>query len=84
MIIGSNYLTNLQLFWVAKAVHKFVKYHRTVPKNFGAIPRLQDEYLHYYFKLMQGFQEAFKCNITAEEIKIYNEFVKKFIEISSG
>ncbi|KAG5667502.1 hypothetical protein PVAND_015481 [Polypedilum vanderplanki] len=78
--IGANYLTNEQLFWIASAVSNFNKYHKTVPKSTNERNRLNHEYMHVRYKFFKGFQEAFQCNITENELKIYLEFVEKYLE----
>lgn len=84
LIIGANYLTSLQMFWVASAVVKYNKFHKTVPKNIDLIGRLQNEYFHVWFKSKKGFQEAFECNITENEKDTLHEGWNKFYEIQRG
>ncbi|KAG5669415.1 hypothetical protein PVAND_017302 [Polypedilum vanderplanki] len=81
--IGANYLTNEQLYWVADAVTRFNKYHRTVPKTINKRNRLtSDEYMHARYKNFKGFQEAFKCNITDDEKKKILELREKVHRLS--
>ncbi|KAG5685161.1 hypothetical protein PVAND_014353 [Polypedilum vanderplanki] len=75
--IGGNYLTNEQLFWVAHAVSGFNKYHKTVPGKIDERNRLISQYMHVRLKNMNGFQEAFQCNMTANEIKTLTEYYEK-------
>ncbi|KAG5666985.1 hypothetical protein PVAND_014988 [Polypedilum vanderplanki] len=83
MQIGANYLKNEQLFWIADAVKKFNKYHRTVPKSIHDRSRLIFDYMHVRYKNMKGFQDAFQCNITKDEINKYSEYLEKTRYLSS-
>lgn len=80
--IGANYLTNLQLFFVANAVTTYTKYNPLTPKTFGEYKRLYDEYLHFIYKIgnRKAFFDAFKCNVTNEEEEKINEYKRKFHE----
>lgn len=73
LFIGANYLTNDQLFWVVMAVTSFKKYPKTAHQ--ASSFRLIMENFHIYFKNIKGFQEAFKCNMTAEEIERYEKYL---------
>ncbi|KAG5666887.1 hypothetical protein PVAND_014894 [Polypedilum vanderplanki] len=79
--IGANILTNPQLFWMARAVFHFAKYHRTIKNETNEIQRLQIEYMHVEFKSKKGFQEAFECEINENEKNLYEEYGKKYWEI---
>ncbi|KAG5668090.1 hypothetical protein PVAND_016045 [Polypedilum vanderplanki] len=79
--IGANYLTHKQLYWMAVAVSRYLKFHRIVPKKFFPLNRLQMDYFHIWFKHKPGFQDAFKCKITEEEEKIYQEYLEKYFSI---
>lgn len=73
--IGANQLTNQQLYWVANSVARFLKYHRTVPKNYYSRARFQFDNLHVFYKSKPGFQDAFGCKMTEEEKVIYDKFL---------
>lgn len=79
--IGANFLTNPQLFWMARAVFHFTKYHRTVAEETNPIQRLQIEFMHVEFKSKIGFQDAFKCAMNDEEWKTFDEYKIKYFEV---
>lgn len=76
--IGANYLTNEQLFWVAYGVSFYTKYHKTAPLNLHWKLRLKHNSTHVLTKLNPGFQEAFHCNITNDEINLYEEYIQEY------
>lgn len=79
--LAANHLTNRQLYWVATARFISTKFHPKVPKSFNRANRLKNKYLHVDFKNNKGFQEAFKCEMTAEEKESYAEFIKENLEV---
>ena len=75
MLIGSNHLTNLQLYWVADALVRYKKFQKTVLSD--AAKRLELFHMHVIYKSNVGFQEAFQCNMTDNELDEYQEFERK-------
>jgi hypothetical protein len=81
--IGANYLTHEQLYWMALAGARYLKYHKIVPKSHSPFDRLQFEQLHVWMKNKPGFQEAFGCNMTDEEKEQYQVFLANVTRIAS-
>jgi hypothetical protein len=79
--IGANFLTNPQLFWVARAVFHFSKYHKTIKSDLNALQRLQTQYMHVEFKSKRGFQEAFNCSMSDEELIIYYDYYLEYLKL---
>lgn len=83
--IGANYLTNLQLFFVASAVTDYTKHISTSPKERDELEKLHDEYIHVIYKVENhdAFYDAFKCNVTEKdmkEVEIYRQKHKEWSE----
>jgi hypothetical protein len=77
--LGSNRLTNRQLYWVAFARTFYHKYHdEIVPKDYEPYRRLQQKYFHVWMKQNSGFQEAFNCSMTNSEEIESEKFLKEF------
>jgi hypothetical protein len=81
--LAANRLTNRQLFWIAAARVASAKFHPRVPLTFDPAQRLINHYHHVFFKSNKGFQEAFKCVMTAEEKETHAEFIRKYFELVS-
>jgi hypothetical protein len=75
--LAANRLTNRQLFWIAVARFSSAKYHPMVPASIHPASRLQFEFCHVFYKDFQGFQEAFKCEMTGEEKTKFKEYLRK-------
>lgn len=80
--IGANYLTNPQLYFVARIFVNFVKFQRISQKFHSPIEQLQMEYLHIYYKTFPAFQEAFNCKLNANDLLQSFEVVKKLDELA--
>jgi hypothetical protein len=73
--LGSNRLTNRQLYWVAYARTDYHKYHdEIVPKDFLPQRRLIQKYFHVWMKHFSGFQEAFNCSMTKNDQEKYDKY----------
>lgn len=60
--LGGFRLTNSQLYFVTSA-HKFYnKYQPNVPKYYSPVHRLQNKYLHIYYKISPTFRKVFNCS----------------------
>jgi hypothetical protein len=79
--IGANHLTDIQLFWMARAVSSFKKHQKNIPIEIHEANRLINEYLNIFYKNKEGFQEAFGCEFTADYAKRFEEFGQKRIEV---
>lgn len=76
--IGANYLTNPQLYFVARIFVNFVKFQRISQKFHSPIEQIQMEYLHLYYKIFPGFQQAFRCKLNARDLLQIFDVSRKF------
>lgn len=83
LILGAHRLTSLQLFWMSIARKFYVKFQTNVPQSFDSVGQLQNEYFHVFFKSNHGFQEAFNCNMTKFEAESFEEYQKKFKDLTN-
>ncbi|CAO1421540.1 unnamed protein product [Diamesa tonsa] len=67
-------LTTSQLYWITSA-HKFYnKYQPKVPSDYSPVHRLQNKFLHIYYKVSPIFREVFNCSgLNANDRAIYAE-----------
>lgn len=79
--IAANYLTNPQLYWVARAHIVYAKFQGILQKSYSPAEQLMQKYLHIYFKLFPGFQEAFRCKFDGNDWRQFFDGEKDFKDI---